>query len=308
MKYQKSIIYAALITVVGISVAGVWLRISSHAESQAPRENSDSFVRSRMKTCLENGGRNHCYQDAANALLGQLSPKEILTSFEAQELYPEIFSRCHEVTHYVGRAAYAETKSVALAYEQCAPACHGGCYHGVIEGYLKQKNISVNQVNDTTVTQEIRTACGDERDYDAPRIYWECFHGIGHALMFITDSDLMRSLRLCDALPEQGQREACYSGAFMENSSSSTNVDHPSKYLDPRDPMYPCTVLEEKYLNLCYQYQIRTLRKSRTGSGRKRLLYAIRFRQRIGKDAFMSLAPIKSDTPRTIRKESAHAI
>lgn len=41
----------------------------------------------------------------------------------------------------------------------------------------------------------------------------------------------------------------------MENSTSSTNKDHPSKYLKPDDPTYPCSILEEKYLPTCYTLQ-----------------------------------------------------
>ena len=41
----------------------------------------------------------------------------------------------------------------------------------------------------------------------------------------------------------------------MENSSSSTSFDHASIYIKKDDPFYPCNSLEEKYLNLCWQYQ-----------------------------------------------------
>lgn len=254
--YGPNIVFwAALILAIGMSAVDVWRHEHVSVLLQATSQSPDSVIRNRMKMCFQNGGRNHCYRDAAEAFLGLVSPKEIMASLEAQESYPEIFSRCHEVTHYVGRAVHEQTGSVAQAYEQCTPVCHGGCYHGVIEAYLKDKHISLQGIEDTTVAKEIRSVCGREQDYRAPQTYWECLHGIGHALMFVTDSDLVRSLYLCDALPEQGQREACYGGVFMENSSSSTSIDHPSKYLDPQNPMYPCTALEKKYLNLCYQYQ-----------------------------------------------------
>ena len=256
MRYQKRITHAALITMIVISAAGILGWVRSYADTpRVLRENPDSFIRSRMNECFANGGRNNCYRDIARELLARLSPKEILASFEAQESSPEIFSRCHEVAHYVGRAAYAEAQSVPLAYEQCTSACHGGCYHGVMEEYLKEKNVSLVQVDDAAVSHEIYGVCGSESDHKIPRTYWECFHGIGHALMFVTDSNLLRSLRLCDTLSGQGQIEACWSGVFMENSSSSTNLDHPSKYIDADDPMYPCTILDQKYLKLCYQYQ-----------------------------------------------------
>ena len=41
----------------------------------------------------------------------------------------------------------------------------------------------------------------------------------------------------------------------MENSTSSTNKDHPSRYLKEDDMLYPCSILEEKYLPMCYNLQ-----------------------------------------------------
>lgn len=41
----------------------------------------------------------------------------------------------------------------------------------------------------------------------------------------------------------------------MENSSSSTNNEHPGKYIKADDPFYPCNFLEEKYSRLCWRYQ-----------------------------------------------------
>ena len=41
----------------------------------------------------------------------------------------------------------------------------------------------------------------------------------------------------------------------MENSSSSTNNDHPGRFVRADDPLFPCSVLEEKYSAHCYRYQ-----------------------------------------------------
>lgn len=73
--------------------------------------------------------------------------------------------------------------------------------------------------------------------------------------MFVTTADLPRSLALCDHLPGETAKERCYSGVFMENSSSSTNLDHPSRYINAADLYYPCTRLAERYLKICYRYQ-----------------------------------------------------
>lgn len=41
----------------------------------------------------------------------------------------------------------------------------------------------------------------------------------------------------------------------MENSSSSTNNDHPGRFIKEDDPLFPCNTLEKRYQKLCYRYQ-----------------------------------------------------
>jgi len=131
--------------------------------------------------------------------------------------------------------------------------CWGGCYHGVMEQYFDEKNIPLYTSDTSQISQEIVNACGKQEDHDTSREYFECLHGIGHAMMFITIGDLPYSLSLCDNLNENPGRQACYGGVFMESSSSSTS--HPSNFIKEDDPMYPCNILDEKYLGTCYMYQ-----------------------------------------------------
>ena len=56
-----------------------------------------------------------------------------------------------------------------------------------------------------------------------------------------------------DGFEKNPSKEACYGGAFMESSSSSTS--HPSRFIKEDDIMYPCNILDEKYLSTCYKYQ-----------------------------------------------------
>ena len=118
------------------------------------------------------------------------------------------------------------------------------CYHGTLEAYLKENpNVDFSKI------------CGKAEDYQKPIEYNECLHGLGHAAMFVLDMELISSLKLCDELKSQDHKERCYTGVFMENSSSSTSFDHQSKYIKPDDPFYPCNSLDEKYQALCWQYQ-----------------------------------------------------
>lgn len=208
-----------------------------------------------MRRCFDNNGENRCYMNVANMFFTAYPLHEILDTFKREEGKEEVFSRCHEVTHFLGRLEYEKTNDTKKALSTCTGVCHGGCYHGVMEGYLKDKLSDVSLPTDEQLGREVAGMCGDASDYDSTRLYGECLHGVGHALMFVTEADLPRSLRLCDGLTPGTAPEVCYGGVFMENSSSSTNADHPSKFLKADDPLYPCTALDDRYKKICYAYQ-----------------------------------------------------
>ncbi|MBI2034588.1 MAG: hypothetical protein HYT11_02540, partial [Candidatus Levybacteria bacterium] len=174
-----------------------------------------------------------------------------LQLFKENEQYQEVFARCHEVTHYLSRLEYEKQKSIAKVYAQCDSTCHGGCYHGTLEAFLKEKEDQFG----ANLSREFAKVCGNPRDYQKPLEFNECLHGMGHAAMFVTEMELPTSLKLCDSFEKQDHKERCYTGVFMENSSSSTSFDHASLYIKADDPFYPCNSLEEKYLSLCWQYQ-----------------------------------------------------
>lgn len=217
------------------------------------KEQDDHYVQSQMDVCFKQG-KDVCYRTVADLLFIQFGLKESLNFLAANEHIPAIFARCHQVTHYLSRSEYERTKNLPAIMPQCNFTCHGGCYHGAIEEYLLEKQ-ALSAKNDEAVRQEIRTVCGSSKDYQAPLTFRECVHGLGHGAMYLTDSDVFKSLSLCDALTTEEERNHCYSGVFMENSSSSTNLDHPSRFIDPDDPFFPCNELTTPYLPMCYRYQ-----------------------------------------------------
>jgi len=210
-----------------------------------------------MGMCLHSKAKdsgNQCYKTVADLFLSEFKFSNLLQILKDNETYPEIFARCHEVTHYIGRRAYELEKNIPKLYGQGNSACWGGFYHGVIEAYFKEKNLPIDNPESPRIISSIQNVCGKIADYLTPRFFYECLHGIGHAMMFITISDLPKSLKLCDAL-DKDLAHVCYQGVFMENSSSSTNINHPSEYIKAGDPMYPCDILDKQYLETCYRYQ-----------------------------------------------------
>jgi hypothetical protein len=84
-------------------------------------------------------------------------------------------------------------------------------------------------------------------------IGWECYHGVGHGLMYFTQNDLPKSLSLCDSYKNYDEQMACINGVFMENFNVDQDV-HISKYVNAHDPFYPCTNEKTKYKTDCYLY------------------------------------------------------
>ena len=214
-------------------------------------EDLNSYIRGEIKKCYDLQGRYGCYKDVATLFYDQFGLKKTLELLKTNEDYQEVYARCHEVTHYLSRAEYEKQNSISGVYSQCDSTCHGGCYHGTLEAFLKEKTADYG----FNLDRDFSKICGKKDNYQKPIEFNECLHGLGHAAMFIFDMELKKSLALCDSLGDAEPIERCHTGAFMENSSSSTSFDHQSKYIKADDPFYPCNALEEKYQAVCWQYQ-----------------------------------------------------
>lgn len=229
----------------------------NHMKQQVVTNNAQAVILTQFHTCQTMSNKSLCLKNAAQTFLKQFPLNTVLATIEHNEKDTDVFNNCHELTHYLGREQFHETKDVGKTLSQCSYACFSGCMHGALEGYFIEKDIPLDS-SEALVRNEVGSICGKQQDYEQPELFSQCLHGIGHAMMFITQADLPRSLTLCDALPESRQQNLCYSGVFMENSTSSTNKDHPSQFRKADDPMYPCTILDQRYQSMCYQLQAMT--------------------------------------------------
>jgi len=214
----------------------------------------ESYMLSEMHACFQKvSGKNQCYNQVAVNVLKKNDLQQAITVLEKNQDQSELFQSCHEMGHFLGREEYKRTKKVNEALSVCTPVCFAGCFHGVLEGHLIEKKIGLDQPE--LLSKEITKICGLKQDYAQAEFFNQCLHGLGHALMFLTNANLPTALKLCDNLQTKSEQDWCYSGSFMENSTSSTNKDHPSKYLKADDILYPCNSLDGKYLEMCYALQ-----------------------------------------------------
>lgn len=204
------------------------------------------------------GEKRPCYE---GLLLRRLSSAGIASALEALKRFGEadrdVARDGHVYAHAIGRAAYETAETVGETFARCSEIYQSGCYHGVIQAYFED----VARGDDPEADDADRL-CAAYRGQGGNRwLLFQCVHGMGHGLMSIHGHDLPRALRDCDLLSESWDRESCYGGAFMENVVNATAPHHGGhssgrfKALDPRDPLYPCSVVEPRYVAACYQMQ-----------------------------------------------------
>ena len=226
--------------------------ISSSAIHFAPRsiysiEEVGAYVGGKNSTCDNKESqreKNMCRDEAAKDILSRFSFKEVLAGFEIAK------GDCHNIMHPIAADYTQKQGDLAQVFSQCTPVCFGACYHGSVVGYMRDSGFLGEEPG--VVREMIGGVCEALRGKETDSIYSQCLHGLGHAFMFTTNMDLLRSLELCDVLSSGAI--TCYEGVFMENFPLSATSPHPSRYIKEDDPIYPCNILEDRYTQKCYRF------------------------------------------------------
>lgn len=221
-----------------------------------------------LKNCLNQAGKSG---DCLDKLLREFL--KIHTSIEALAEIQELGEKdtslrlsCHPIVHAIGRETFSQKKTVHDSFSACDQTCHSGCYHGAMERFLRGDLASEDEAAHLS-EEEIKIKAEGACDPSQPlRFRFQCLHGLGHALMFFLDYNLLSSLQSCDVQSDGWSRSSCYGGVFMENVFSAT----PEKRdLSSADYHYPCSKLDPKYKSDCYMMQ--TTRMSEMGLNLDRL-------------------------------------
>jgi plastocyanin len=209
------------------------------------RENSASAGKARAEGSPD-GSSEERYEERKDeflALVRDENPRVALDRMREEIETNDALSRsCHAIVHEIGRAAYEKYGDFGEAMKYRDELCNSGYLHGVIESRFSQSE---------NVFAEMKTMCDQyqQRSY----MSWQCYHGLGHGVMFYTANDLPRSLEMCEGFESDFGRSSCVNGVFMENFNTEQKR-HVSKFLKEDDPFYPCPEQPEHYKADCYLY------------------------------------------------------
>jgi hypothetical protein len=177
------------------------------------------------------------------ALVRDEDPKAALDQLRDEIQTNDALSRsCHALVHEIGHEAYKKYEDFSEAMKYQDEICNSGYLHGVIESRFSESD---------DVFADMKTLC-DEYPLGS-FLSWQCYHGLGHGVMYYTSDDLPRSLEMCDAFSSSFAQSSCVNGVFMENFNSDQKL-HVSKYLKESDPFYPCAEQANRHKGKCYLY------------------------------------------------------
>jgi hypothetical protein len=149
---------------------------------------------------------------------------------------------CHSVAHQIGKSALKMYGSFAAATPYQDAICNSGFVHGVIEATFKDSR---------DISRDLNEVCKDATQ----NLYtkWECFHGIGHGVMYYTNNNLPLSLQFCSSFKSDFERGNCANGVYMENFNSEQSL-HPSTFVKNDDLFYPCFEPNSIDRDACFYY------------------------------------------------------
>ncbi len=157
---------------------------------------------------------------------------------------------CHSKGHNLGRVIFEKTMDIAKSTLICKGRCSTGCFHGVLMGFFNQsisneyEHVELEGIRDKVVhvcdIKKVKNQIGKGG----------CIHGLGHALLFLADYNISKSIEYCNLYNDTGPIYYCATGVFMERDISFGKLDKGQPNL------YPCNMYNE-FPAACYRYKLR---------------------------------------------------
>lgn len=231
---QHTIYFVGILLIIGL---GVFLQFAHPSSSATPSAKLEKQIDNPQ---LLNALERNTELDTLLEILAVHDPKQAMLALRQRSAEDgRVLRSCHPLVHKIGQSAYLKYQSVPTALEFRDDFCNSGYIHGVIEARFAE---GIDQAG-------LLTVCAGETGLRG----WECWHGIGHGLMYANENNLPDALARCDQLPITADQNACQNGVFMENFNADDR-SHQSIYRSADEPLYPCAGQAERHRGNCYLY------------------------------------------------------
>ena len=148
-------------------------------------------------------------------------------------------SRCHDVTHQLGKNAVLLGVGMKEILTACTDLCQSGCFHGASVGWVAKGESLGKNFTSICLTPGIT---GEKK--------YSCIHGMGHAVTPMGLYDVKRSLEYCN-IYDFDDRPECGAGVFMEVYDGTEYSNGVLRALPENRPDW-CAQFEAPYDEVCY--------------------------------------------------------
>ena len=184
-------------------------KISAPDPLEPPQEclNQPADGYSTSWTCFKSYFERITNEVSANAAMAEAR------RFKSQK----VISDCHLFAHFIGENTLEKYDfDIGEALSSCAAGCSSGCYHGVLERYIRDEPDLPN------LLPQLKAVCDAHGVDDRSR--YRCVHGIGHGLFAHNYLPPLDAVNGCDSFGGQW-REVCIGGLTMENMDEYLLLD-----------------------------------------------------------------------------------
>ena len=158
-----------------------------------------------------------CFRTYFETLTNKISARAAMA--EAIKLKSQrTASECHLFAHFIGEENLEKHNfDIGKAFSSCTPGCNDGCFHGVMERYIR------NGVDLPNLASKIKSVC-DSIGTDYIQKY-RCIHGVGHGLFAHSYLSLRDAINTCAAFGSEETEDICMGGLLMENMAQYIELD-----------------------------------------------------------------------------------
>ncbi len=166
--------------------------------------------------------RQPCYDDYLTSLMdppNNLSMEDVFTVTSEVQKRDDSYWYCHVLSHRVAaKEVDKDPNNWQGVLARCpVDICSNGCLHGAFQERFKADTLTDQQLAD--ILPQLKNACENIKDL-SKHDRTSCYHGLGHAFMYMTNADLKKSDNLCTqvAIKNDGRNylQTCVEGTFMQ--------------------------------------------------------------------------------------------
>lgn len=174
-----------------------------------------------VKECGEKSFRPVCYEESVPELLGDITSAEAFDLIrEIRRLDPE-YLYCHVLAHEIGEYEVTQDPDNwldGLARGPVDGLCSNGYAHGAILARFNDEYFDADELEQ--VIPDLAIACEPREGFNPTSLNkGMCYHGMGHVLAHITNAEIERALKACDAVAikeNSNYGNVCDEGVYMQ--------------------------------------------------------------------------------------------